>query len=134
MNRVKPSIDQVEKYVRLIGDQLGLRDWRFHVSMVPQNVDDDAYAETIVTPGRRVAAIQFFDRWVEADHESQRVTVIHELLHSHVNAIVYAFQVAKEALGGSMYGVIEGAMWDRLEDAVDAIAESIAQHFPTPAW
>lgn len=118
------------KYVRLLADEMGLRDWRFLIS--PHACDSGYSATVAITAGRRRATIAFDADWPYASAEDLRQTVAHELLHCHINPIRDYTANIESTIGKPLYNATYNAMTDLLELAVDAIAEEWARSLPLP--
>jgi hypothetical protein len=120
--------DDLQRYVRQLADALRLRDWTIEVQDDP--CDDDAHGQIKIAYGRRQAAI-----WLSRDNvelEKVRHTVVHELIHCHLEPMRWSLNNAQEVLGSIPFGIFAGAAEDALELAVDGLADAIAPHMPLP--
>ena len=112
-------------YVRDLADRLRLRDWTIYVRDDPPH-DGECIASIHCVEGRKVANIRFNDPFLDDSPEDQRHTIVHELLHCHVNGAwdyavdTFATEDARRA-------------FRRLaETAVDGLADAIAPLLPLP--
>jgi hypothetical protein len=118
-------------YVRRVADGLGLRDWTFILdyetsALVGENARID------VTYGRRVATICWGETFWAESRKDQRNTVVHELLHVHLDAIQAVARDMEEQLGTFAFSVFNDNHHRQTENATDAIAAAISGHFPLP--
>lgn len=125
-------------YLRALANDLGLRDWTIHTKYTPLDEDgddSDANAKTVVTYGRKHAMIYLARDFNRLPREEQRQTLIHELLHCHFDAIEVPLRSGEPLafyIGEQQAGLLRGVVHERVELAVDGIAESIAPGFPLP--
>lgn len=119
------------KYVRWMANELGLRDW---TTTVHWNVlsDGDYQAHVECTYGRKHAIITLGKCWSGLSQEERRETIVHELLHCHLDAITVQARSVWNALGKEAAGIAEDDHKDRIEWAVDGVAANIAKHYPLP--
>ena len=124
--------DELVRYVRVVADVFGLRDWEIVVSDEFTD-DDDTLADTATTYGQRVARLRFNEHWQSWTPEELRSTVVHELLHVHTESIS---EVLGDIVGATMdekaAAATTAAVSYQLERAVDQIAVAIAPYFPLP--
>lgn len=117
------------RYVRVVADMFGLRDWEIHISN--DHCDADTLAETECTYGQRVALLRFNEKWPDWNPEDMRSTVVHELLHVHTEKLSELVRdITKEVLEEQAATVAEAAVANSLERIVDEIAVAIAPYFP----
>jgi hypothetical protein len=122
-----PEDDSLERYVRQLADLCGLRDWK--VTLEDDAPDDDALGACFCVYGRKVANIRL------AEHdtiESLRHTIVHELLHSHLDPVRLPIENIRSTLGEPLYNVTHNSLVDAVEYATDAIASVIAPMLPLP--
>ncbi len=110
-----------------------LRDWR--ICLLPEPAEDDSCGQIKVIYGRKVAEMRVNSRFREYTLENQRDTIIHELVHCHLESPCNMVQNDLEALLGS---ATDGVFWEgykrQMEYAVDALAKAIAKHLPLIDW
>lgn len=125
--------DKIGRYIRLIADDLGLKDWVFKLSHDP--LTDAVDANVTVVKHRRIAWIRLHQDWRQRTREEQRHLVVHELLHIHLWYIDHRFewdgQIAA-VLGRPITTVLEYELTRDIEQATDAIAYAVARHYPLP--
>jgi hypothetical protein len=118
--------EQIGLYVRGIADQLGLRDWHFNL-IEEEAADPDAWATILCLHGRRVADIRLCADWMEIDAEQQRHSVVHELLHCHLENVANHVNDhgLDKLIGEPAAHLLEQSFRRDVEHAVDAIATAI---------
>ena len=125
------SHDHLTRYVRLVADVFGLRDWNITVS--ENHCPEDTMADTETTYGQRHAVIRFNEKWAEWSVEELRSTVVHELLHVHTEPVGELItDILTQSLDEQASTVGSTAVSYLLERSVDQIAEAIAPYFPLP--
>lgn len=121
------------EYVRAVADQLWLRDWKFHLMHEP--CEEGKAGNVVCVEGQREANISLARHFSELDPEEQRETIIHELVHCHLEACWRMVQGdLDEPLGKVGYYVFCDAYRRNMELAVDALAKALAPHFPLISW
>jgi hypothetical protein len=126
--------EELKRYVRAMADLLWLRDWTLIVSREEPGEDGwIACCEPIT--GRKAATLRFRNDFRERDPETQRQTVVHELLHCHTAQPWHLVRVTlPKELGQSAYNLFCDAFRNELEYAVDAIADAVSGSFPLIQW
>lgn len=122
-------------YLRETANQLGLRDWFFEMNYAPLSADGDVIATVRCIYGRKRASVRLVQDFAQRSKEEQRMVIIHELLHCHTERIEQPLrhgQAAWKILGDSAADVLSDQIHLAIEDAVDGIAETIAERFPLP--
>jgi hypothetical protein len=109
-------------YVRLLADEMRLRDWQVFIREDPP-AGSEASASCYPVPGRRVANIRLSEAFFAEDAPEQRHQIVHELVH----AVLAPFTRAAEAKGFR-----DAAVSLAFEYGVDALAETIASKLPLP--
>lgn len=118
-------------YIRTVADSLGLRDWQFSVKREP--CDDDSQAEILCTYGRKHAEVRVGADWMDCEPTRQRLVVVHELLHCHLDPIgKLAHNDLPQVLGQPASALLAEVVQRDIEFAVDGIAEAVAGFFPEP--
>ena len=121
-------------YVRSVADDLGLKDWAIEVSD-EEPIDPDANASCQPTYGRKYATLRFASDFREHKPESQRNTVVHELLHCHLHPLgEQAEWDLSELIGKSADFAFCKAFRRNLEYAVDGLAGAYSKHQPLIEW
>lgn len=117
------------RYVRLIADRLGLRDWTFEISHNPS--DGIALAQIECLFGRQLGIVEFCPNWMGLTPEQQRHVVVHEMLHAcAAGPHGYVYRALPSLLGESAWSAFESAYRQVEELATDGLAAAIAPIFP----
>lgn len=121
-----------QTYLRQLADLLGLKDWEIVLKREP-DANEDAAASITCTYGQKHAFVwvgpAFFS---EFDVDYRRRTLIHELIHCHLNPIQEVVGNLAGRIGGDAYDVVRGCHHDAIEYATDGIARAIAPLLPLP--
>lgn len=128
----KPSThDTLARYVRVVADLFGLRDWE--IVIAANFCDEDTMAETECTYGQRHALLRFNEKWTEWTKDELRSTVVHELLHVHTEQLSELVgDIGRDVLQEQAASVLSTSLSYSLERIVDQIAVAIAPFFPYP--
>lgn len=113
-------------YVRDIADRLRLRDWTIRV-MDDEPEDKDAAASCQCIYGRKLANIRLAGSFLDDEPAEQRHTVVHELLHCHLDD---AYWFAYGQLPGD--GGTREAFVRFFEKGIDGLADAISPLLPLP--
>lgn len=122
------------RYVRWVGDKLGLRDWRFELQYAPPPI---AEALAMVSPvyGRKVASIWFCRDFAEHPIAEQRQIIVHELVHCIVDNVYSPMEnTLPKLLGTAAWAILWEATRERSEFMVDQLADAIAPFMPEIDW
>lgn len=132
---------ELGRYVRYVADEMGLRDWHLELLAEPpdgQAIGDDhiTLADVSPSPGRRHATIRFCADFRELNPETQRMAVVHELVHLHLAPLQHQCEndLSAEMLGGPASHVFFCGFRRNLEYAVDAMTCALAPHLPLIDW
>lgn len=121
------------RYVRWAADTMELRDWTFEIAHDPP--DPDANARINLTYARKLAVVRFCSDFRQMPAEQQRHTVVHELVHCHLES---ATNMVLNDLEGHLAKPTDQIFWEgfkrQIEYGVDALASTIAKHLPLIAW
>lgn len=109
---------------------LGLDHWEIVAGAEP--CADNATAEVHLYQGQVEARILFSDDYFAAKPETQRSTLLHELLHCHFRPIRDAMNDLEDAVGGPVWAVFDKARETAEEAVVDGLAHALAPLFPLP--
>ena len=121
---IDPRRQAFANYIRLIADDLGLRDWVIVVKdRCPEDPSNSAEAESIW--GAKHINILIGDSLLDKDREYQREVFVHELLHAHTAHMNF---VLREMLEPAQYQVHRVQM----EYMVDALAVRVSKFLPLP--
>lgn len=121
------------RYLRWVADAMELRDWT--VTLGDGVCEDHLEAEALCTFGQKDIGITFGAEFRDRSAESQRETVVHELVHAHFDACWKMVQGdLADALGKPVYYVFCDSYRRAMEYAVDGLSKSIAKHLPLIEW
>lgn len=126
-------------YIRLVADEMGLRDWTFKIAW-PEPDQPHGGLATIATVekwyGRRTAELAFRGRLADEPPDEVRHVVVHELAHLPFEPIGHLLDKAVlDAIGAHAYNVLVEAHRLLLEEAIDQLAEALAPSMPAfPGW
>lgn len=121
---------ELHRYVRWMANELGLRDWTVNIMHRPSGSHSFAEMENIL--GRKMINFYVCEHWEGLSLEEQRSSVVHELVHAHINLIRDRLGAYERALGQMIYSPLHESLTEAIEYAVDGISESIAKHYPLP--
>lgn len=131
---------ELDRYVRWVANEIGLRDWTLEVVIDQPAVDDgrDASkwgASCAPVVGRKYATLTFAPWHRRETRESLRETVVHELVHCHLFGVWDTCRSdTLTHLGQATYDVFISSVERHMEYGVDAIAEALAPHMPLIDW
>jgi hypothetical protein len=121
------------RYVRWVADHMELRDWTLTLGY--DECEDHLEASAHCTYGQRHLAIEFNERFRSRPAADQRETVVHELVHAHLDVCWKMVQTdLAEALGKPVYYVFCDSYRRAMEYSVDALSKTIAPHMPLIDW
>lgn len=133
MTLTEPERVVVGRYMRWVADAMELRDWTMELSHEP--ADKDAYASIRATYGRKVALVDLCDNFRTLDADKQRHTIVHELVHCHLeSAANMVFRDIEDFLGKQSDQIFYNGFKRQIEYGVDALASAIAKHMPLIDW
>jgi len=134
------DISELERYIRWIANEMGLRDWTFHVVIAQPTAkgsDDGSGHEwgamCTPIPGRKHATLTFHPERRDDELAELRQTVVHELVHCHFFGL---WDTCRRdlPLDEEAYEMwIEGVR-RHMEYGVDAVADAIAPRMPLIKW
>lgn len=123
----------VEGYVRTIANVVELRDWTITVSREPAPKGCSGHVE--ITYGRKLATISLDSSFRGRSREDQRQTVVHELVHLHLESAANMVQNDLEQwLGKQADQIFYDGFKRQMEYGVDALADALAKHLPLVEW
>ncbi len=124
---------ELDRYVRWIADEIGLRDWTIDLQHEP--CDEDCNAQANLVYGRRLVRIRVSRDFRGYDRERVRQTTVHELVHCHFAAADNQVQHnLPDHLGQQGSRLFFDAFRRNMEYGVDAIAGALAPHMPLIDW
>lgn len=119
-------------YVRTVADLMGLRDHEIRLAREPIADDSDRAGTCQVTYGRRSARIHLLDS--HDDAEELRNTVVHELLHVHLQPVQWHINALEPLLGTPAFTLFDATWIDHQEIVIDGLAAAWAPTLPLPAY
>lgn len=132
------------KWLRDTADSLNLRDWTFDImfdEVIESNHDPSstmvAGAEVSAIYGRKHATILFPKDFIEVDGPTQKMIVVHELVHLHFNAMRDVIRLdlyELETMSRPTYLALFKNFDRHLELGVDGLATMLAKGFPDIPW
>ncbi len=124
--------DKLGGYVQTIRDALAMTNWTVRLEHRP--AEDGNTAEIQCVYGRKLANLRVCDDWWERTPDDQRHTIVHELLHCHLDGADTVIRGLREVLGGPAHSVACEAHHTALEFAADGIADAVSPLLPLPPW
>lgn len=120
-------------YVRDTADAMELRDWTIELMHDP--CEDGAMA-TVNSPfGRKLARVWVCEDFRERSAEEQRDTIVHELVHLHLESAASMVRTDLEEHLGKQADKLFFDAWRRLfEYGIDGLSAAIAKHLPLIDW
>ncbi len=120
----------LERYVRQVADGLRLRDWTVNVERdAPEN--PDAGGSVRIIYGRKLAYIRVCSDFASYTPQEQRHTVIHELIHIHLEpACNIVLNDVREYLGRAADDLLWSGFKRSMEYGVDGLADAVAPLLP----
>lgn len=124
--------DRLSAYLRTIADLCGLRDWVFEVFVLPGRDLAEHAGTCAVFYGRQRARIEIAEDWPHWTPRGLRQTVVHELIHCHIQQITTVFDHVRSQLADQVSTMSEMTYRVAMEHAVDGIATAWAETLPLP--
>jgi hypothetical protein len=117
-------------YLRVLADEMGLRDWRIHLHERPSRKGSGAAMNC--TTGRKIVEVWVNAKFAFDDPDAQRHYLVHELVHVHF----WPLEVERDDVAGQHDSawMRDHAMRERRieELGVDAMADLLAPFMPLP--
>jgi hypothetical protein len=129
--------EELKRYIRLLADRLGLRDWEFILlhETTADNEEADAMMSVHPVDGQKRATLRLCAEFRELPLSKVRSSVVHELLHcQHRDATDIIRLTLPRSFGGVAYEVLWENFRQAIELMVDGIASAIAEHYPLIEW
>ena len=119
---IDPRKQRFLPYLRQLANMIALKDWRIEIrEEPPEHREADASIRLIY--GRKFAIIAMSESFLNLSPEDQRKSLIHELIHCHVEQM---WEFALERMPSDM----ESSFKRIAEYAVDGLADGFASHLP----
>lgn len=134
---MKYPIKRAEKYTQAVARGMGLSDWDVGVKreVLTDQTEDGVFilARCLQTYGRDQAHVQLSETFFEhLSPEEQRDTIVHELLHCHIDYIIRATDALETQLNPPVWHLFRTELRERMEIITDRIARALAPKFPLP--
>lgn len=127
----KEDLVQISEYVRTVVPILRLNAWNIQIGN--NCVLDGAIAEASCADGQQTATINFSELFTRISPEEQRNTVVHELLHIHINRLrSSASSIVDSTYRGKTADTINELLIRDEEYLVDALSRVIDPLVPVP--
>jgi len=120
-------------YITARQADLNLATWKVVVEREPP-IDENADATTWIATHSENARMRFASEFRKGDPDYQRITVLHELLHLHIDRLYEAsnsVMAEAETPGRVMIAELLRTEYERV---VDRLAVAIAPCYPLIAW
>lgn len=123
----------VQAYITTLARQVGLRDWITKLAEEPCEPGNDA--QIICTYGQRHLKIRVAAEFRKETPEDQRDTIVHELVHAHLDPCLSMIdEDLEDQLGGAAHALFAAAFRRNLEFGVDGLTKALAKHLPLIDW
>lgn len=123
--------EPIQDYVGRLATAMGLGDWTIEVQAVP--ADEGNLAEIDCVYGQRHGKLFVCEGWLSLPVETQRSTLVHELMHAHVSAWAQMLDdLGGVLLKGREKRTLVAALHLLEEYTVDAVALAWAPFLPLP--
>ncbi len=100
-------------YLRVLADSFGLRDWRFEIADDPAPPKKLAMVQPMLE--QSFAWVLLSERWADLAPERQRQTLVHELLHCHLQGCRAAIWILDGKMDKSAFEIAK-AWFDWAEE------------------
>lgn len=122
---------KIEPYLRQLADLMGLKDW--FVRLMDDAPDDETSFATIQAwTDLRLADIRITNEWADADPETFRRYMVHELIHAHLQSMEQPLRHIRAGIGDTIFNLAYAFYRDAEETAVDSMAVAWAKTLPLP--
>ena len=119
-------------YIRELADNLRLKDWHIFLSGKHDVPDEDVAACIKISVGRKGATITLGPDFVHMEPGEQRQTLVHELIHIHLEPVVAVMDRLAETRTEGWLHLARTYLNDAQEQSVDIMADIIAPFMPMP--
>lgn len=130
----KKRRSEIQLYVDQLRTLMALIDWQVTVELEGPVDAPDALAQIFCTYGQRSARISVAENFDDHTLREQRIALVHELLHCHLNRIRVSSINTFARLGNDPYEIAKSQIQDEIEYATDSIAQGLAPLCPLPPW
>lgn len=109
--------------------ELALSDW--DITVTTHSAEDSAFAASHIRDSADVTTIALGSEWRDLTPDELRETLVHELLHPHFHRQTrLAITLIENELGKTTEAVIEAAITNAEEIAIDRLATAVARWLP----
>ena len=120
-------------YLEALAGTLELKHWNVNVDL--DTVPEDCFAQIETIWAQTNAILQLTDGFLELDPEVQRATLVHELLHLHLNPVgELSDETLRDAMSKPLVAMHGRVLWHALEQRVDLLSQVIAPSLPLPSF
>lgn len=120
-------------YIRETADAVGLRDWEVRLS--DERAAEGKAASVQAVFGRKFARVLIGKDFRGESPEDQRDTIVHELIHLHLEpAADMVYRDLEKVLGRPADAVFTNGFERQLEYGIDGLAAALAPHMPLIDW
>ena len=123
-------------YVREVADIIGLAEWRISISE-DDPIQSDWMASNSKAECCKKATLSFSQEFFDQTQMDQVVTVIHELLHLHIDAILDPVRVdlhQNRIVSHDVYNMLYDNCYRLREYAIENLSWALAKMFPLIEW
>lgn len=117
-------------YVKTVQDELKLSHW--NIGFEDNFCDDGSLAEIQISPAQHNATVSLCREWQTWKPDTVRGTVVHELMHCHINAINEIAEEHLEELSPKTLAACKVGITYVNERVTDALAEMVSPHISMP--
>lgn len=125
--------DKLGRYIRLIADTVGLRDWFLDLGHGDPPGDNDFGGQCHCVPYQKKATIWLRSDWTTWPEDEIRHTVVHELLHCHLQGTQVALEPLADIIGNLGASIMVSSHHAALELAIDGMAYEWSKLLPLPS-
>lgn len=122
----------VREYAEDLASYMGLADWNIEITYL--SCDEDTLAEIECVYGQRLARITLAKNWLSLGRDTQRDTLVHELVHALIAPLSQMAYDMVDALteNEGAQAAAKAALAGSEEWVVDPISIAWAPHLPLP--
>lgn len=123
----------IGKYMRSLADALELRDWEVVLSHEP--AAEGTFGQARCRYGAKRIEVRLAADFRETSLEEQRDTLVHELIHAHLDGNwKFIEEDVLGAFGREASALVMAGYTRSLEVGVDGLTKALAKHLPLIDW
>jgi hypothetical protein len=133
INRDIINWEAVYGYCRAVGNILKLQDWRIIVNC--EKPEEEFLAISFCVEGQHKVILKFSDEFFTITSEEQKIVVIHELLHAHLDELGEILRVDLgdlKAMSKREYELLYGMHKRQAEYITETLANAFAPFIDNP--